>query len=315
MPSRRASEAVKPPALRPGDRVAIVAPASPFAPDEIDAGKTELRRLGFEPVHTEAVYDRDGYVAGPAEVRARDLRAAWTDPTVAAIVAARGGYGSVHLLPLLRAQTFRETPKALIGFSDITSLQTWLLQDCGVVPFHGPMIERRLAHGPAAYDEDTFIRCLCRAEPLGEIAPPQLEAIKAGEAAGELVGGTLTQLVSSLGTPYAFDPPAGCVLFLDEVAERPYRLDRLLTQLRLSGLLVRVAAIVCNDLPRCSEPGGNAAARDVVARVLADFPGPILFGLPAGHTDGPIVTLPFGVRARVLAGPRRALVIEEAAVS
>ena len=315
MRSRSSAEVVRPPALRAGDRVAIVAPASPFAPEELDAGKAELRRLGFEPVHTDAVYARDGYVAGPAEARARDLRAAWTDPSVAAIVAARGGYGSVHLLPFLRAQTFRESPKALIGFSDITSLQTWLLQDCGVVPFHGPMIERRLAHGRAAYDEDSFVRCLCRAEPLGEIAPPQLDVITPGEAVGELVGGTLTQLVSSLGTPYAFDPPAGCVLFLDEVAERPYRLDRLLTQLRLSGLLVRAAAIVCNDMPRCSDPGENAAARDVVRRVLGDFPGPILFGLPAGHTDGPIVTLPFGVRARVLAGSRPALVIEEAAVS
>jgi muramoyltetrapeptide carboxypeptidase len=136
-----------------------------------------------------------------------------------------------------------------------------------------------------------------------------------GEAVGELVGGTLTQLVASLGTPFAFDPPAGCVLFVDDVAERPYRIDRMLTQLRLGGILERVAGIVFNEMPRCEEPDGELRARDVVRDVLRDFRGPILFGLPSGHTDGAALTLPFGVLARVLAGSRPALVIEEAAVS
>jgi muramoyltetrapeptide carboxypeptidase len=131
-----------------------------------------------------------------------------------------------------------------------------------------------------------------------------------------LVGGTLTQLLTSLGTPFAFDPPTGHILFLDEVAERPYKLDRMLTQLRLSGLLARASAIVFAELPRCDEPGdGGLLARAVVADVLADFPGPVLFGFPSGHTSGPCVTIPFGVRARVLTGASPALIIEEAAVS
>ena len=304
---------LKPRALAPGDRIAVVAPASPFARDEFDAGLAELRVLGFEPIYSEAVFAREGYLAGPADLRARDLMEAWTDPSVSAIVAARGGYGSVQLLPLLKQDIFRH-PKAFIGFSDNTSLLTWLVQDCNIVAFHGPMIEARLARGAEGYDRDTFSRCLTRSLPAGEITAPQLEALSAGEAAGELVGGTLTQLMASLGTPFAFDPPAGCVLFLDDVAERPYRLDRLLTQLRLSGLLVRASAIVFNELPRCDEPGGSARARDVVQSVLAGFPGPILFGLPSGHTDGPTLTLPFGVMARVVTGARPALVIEESAV-
>jgi muramoyltetrapeptide carboxypeptidase len=305
----------RPRALQPGDRVAIVAPASPFPPEELDAGCAELRRLGFDPVYTDAVFARDGYLAGPPEQRARDLLDAWTDPATAAVIAARGGYGSVQLLPLLNVAAFAEAPKAFIGYSDNTSLMTWLMQACGIVTFHGPMIDRRLARGEAGYDRATFTRSLCRAEPLGEIAPPQLEALAPGEALGELVGGTLTQLVASLGTPFAFDPPAGCVLFLDEVAERPYRLDRMLTQLRLSGLLVRAAAIVFNELPQCEEPGGTPTARDTVRRVLAGFPGPILFGLPSGHTDGPTLTLPFGVMARAVAAGRPRLVIEESAVA
>jgi muramoyltetrapeptide carboxypeptidase len=305
----------KPRALRSGDRIAIVAPASPFARDAFDAGVAELRALGFEPVFEESVFDRLPYLAGTAESRAAAFQGAWADPSIAAIVAARGGYGSVHLLPLLNPGVFNAAAKPFIGYSDNTSLLTWLNQVCRIVAFHGPMIEGRFAKGESAYDLDTFTRCLCRAEPAGAITDPRVEVIKPGEASGMLVGGTLTKLTSSLATPYAFDPPHGCVLFLDDVAERPYRLDRMLTQLRLAGVLVRVSAIVFGVMPGCDEPGGGPTARDVMAELLKDFAGPVLFGLPSGHTDGPTLTLPFGVRARVLAGARPELIIEEAAVS
>lgn len=305
----------KPRALRPGDRIAIVAPASPFSTDDLHPGVEELRALGFEPVYHEDVFARDGYVAGPPELRARAWRAAWQDPSISALVAARGGYGSVQLLPLLDPQETRAHTKAFIGCSDNTSLLTWLTQQCQTVAFHGPMIEGRLAKGAfAGYDRDTFLRCLCRAEPAGEIAHPQLETLVPGEASGVLVGGTLTQLVASLGTPFAFCPPTGCVLFLDEVAERPYRIDRMVTQLRLAGILSRASAVVFGELPRCDEPGGSPAARATVLSLMKDFPGPVLFGLPSGHTNGPTLTLPLGVRARVDGGPHPALVIEESAV-
>jgi muramoyltetrapeptide carboxypeptidase len=129
-----------------------------------------------------------------------------------------------------------------------------------------------------------------------------------------LIGGTLTQLTASLGTPYAFHPPDGCILFLEEVGERPYRLDRMLTQLRLSGILERASALVFGELPRCDEPGGAPTARQVVTELVAGFHGPVLYGLPSGHTSGPTLTIPLGVRARVLTRPRPALVIEESAV-
>jgi muramoyltetrapeptide carboxypeptidase len=230
-------------------------------------------------------------------------------------MAVRGGYGSVHLLPRLDAQEIARTPKAFIGYSDNTSLLDFLTRRCGVVSFHGPMIDGRLAKGEQAYDRDSFARVLTQPSPAGCLKPPQLEALRGGEAAGVLVGGTLTQLMASLGTPYAFDPPPGHVLFIDEVAERPYRIDRMLTQLRLSGLLARASAIVFNEMPRCDEPGdGGPAIKAVLKELLADFPGPVLFGLPSGHTDGACMTLPFGVRARVVTGPQPALIIEEAAV-
>jgi muramoyltetrapeptide carboxypeptidase len=305
----------KPRALRSGDRISIVAPASPFAREDFDAGVEEMRNLGFEPVYDEEVFARDRYLAGSPELRARLFQTAWTDRSTSAVVAVRGGYGSVHLLPLLDPRRTQAAPKIFMGYSDNTSLLTWLTQQCGIVAFHGPMLAGRLARGSAGYDRDTLIRCVCRPEPVGEIAHPQLETLVTGEAVGSLVGGTLTQLAASLGTPFAFCPPDGCVLFLDEVGERPYRLDRLLTQLRLAGILSRTSAIVFGELPQCDEPGGSLVARDTVRELTRDFRGPVLFGLPSGHTDGACLTIPFGVRTRVIGGPRPALVIEEPAVS
>jgi muramoyltetrapeptide carboxypeptidase len=304
----------KPRALQTGDRIAIIAPASPFSREDFDAGISELRSLGFEPIFTDDVFARSGYLAGAAELRAREWHAAWNDPDVAAVVAVRGGYGSVQILPLLDVRAMPRQAKAFIGYSDNTSLLTWLTQDCGMVAFHGPMIAGRLAKGPAGYDRDTFERCLCRAEPAGEIVHAQLETLVSGEAAGILVGGTLTQLTASLGTPFAFCPPPGSVLFIDEIAERPYRLDRMITQLRLSGVLSRISGMVFGELPDCDEAGGVPDAKSTIRSLLAGFPGPVLFGLPSGHTDGACMTLPFGVRARAIGGPNPALVIEEAAV-
>lgn len=305
----------RPRALKRGDRVALVAPASPFAREEFDAGLLELGALGFEPVYEASVFARARYLAGSAADRAAALQQAWRDPAIAAIMAVRGGYGSVHLLPLLDETVFDGPPKAFIGYSDNTSILSWLTLQRGIVSFHGPMIERRLSRGEAGYDRDTFQRALCRAEPMGEIASPGLEALRSGEAAGVLVGGTITQLAASLGTPFAFTPPPGCILFLEDVGERPYRMDRLLTQLKLAGVLARASALVFGELRGCDEPGGTPAVRDVIADLLDDFSGPVLYGLPSGHTTGPTLTLPFGVRARVVGGPRPALVIEEAAVS
>jgi muramoyltetrapeptide carboxypeptidase len=305
----------KPRALRPGDRVAVIAPASGCGRAAFDAGLAELRALGFDPVYDDLVFEcHAGYLAGTAEARAAAFRAAWADPSISALFAVRGGYGSVQLLPLLEDLP-AGPPKAFVGYSDTTSLLSWLTLQRGAVSFHGPMLEARLARGEEGYDRDTFRRCLCRAEPVGPITSPQLEVLRPGEATGLLVGGTLTQLAASLGTPYAFDPPEGCILFLEDVAERPYRIDRLFTQLRLGGVIRRASALVFGEMTRCEEPGGNPAIRDVLRELTRGFGGPVLFGLPSGHTAGATLTLPLGTRTRVQAGASPALVVEEAAVS
>jgi muramoyltetrapeptide carboxypeptidase len=303
---------LKPRALRPGDRVAVVSPASPFAREEFDRGVSELRRLGYEPVWDESVFARDAMVSGSPATRAAAFLKAWFDPSIAALVAVRGGYGSVHLLPLLAPDDLRQSPKAFIAYSDNTSLLSWLTTGCGLVAFHGPMLDGRLAKGDPGYDRESFVKSLTTT--VGELSPPELVALAPGEAEGPLFGGTLTQLLASLGTPYAFNPPEACVLFLEDVNERPYKLDRMLTQLRFSGILERARAVVFGEMRGCDEPGGTPSARDAIAGALAGFRGPVLFGFPSGHTTGPCWTLPLGVRARVIASGRPRLVIEEAAV-
>lgn len=304
----------KPRALAPGDRVAVVAPASAFDRDEFDRGVAELRGLGFDPVYDDSVFARQRYLAGTPETRAAALHRAWTDASVAALIAVRGGYGSAQLLPLLDRDLWRRACKPLIGYSDVTTLLNVQALSCGVVAFHGPMLERRLSRGEAGYDRDSFLRGLCQAVPLGELTPPSLEALRPGERAGPLFGGTLTQVLSLLGTPDALDPPSGYVLLVDEVGERPYRLDRMLTQARQAGLLARASAIIVGDLPNCDELGGGLTGRSVVADLLADFPGPVVIGFPTGHTDGPTMTVPLGVSCRVIGGARPRVIVEEAAV-
>lgn len=299
--------------LQSGDRVALVAPASSFPPEEIAAGVAELSRLGFEAVYDASIFDKERFVAGSAATRAAAIRNAWADPSIAALIAVRGGYGSAQLLPLLEPGAMIAARKPLIGYSDITTLLAFHLQH-GLAAIHGPMIDRRISKGPAAYDEDSFRRVLMQSEPAGELRPAQLEALHPGRATGMLVGGTLMQLMASMGTPWAFTPPAGAILFLEDIGERPYRIHRLLTQAAQAGILARVSAIVFGEFPGCDEPGGDPAIRDVLREFTAALGVPVLFNFPSGHTAGATWTLPFGVAAEVRSGPSPALCILEAAV-
>jgi muramoyltetrapeptide carboxypeptidase len=286
---------VRPRAVRPGDRVTLVAPASPIDAADLEAGAGELRRLGFEPVVHPSALARDGYLAGSAALRAAAFTEALGDPRTSAVLAVRGGYGSAQLLPHLSGDQVRRAGKMVVGYSDITALLSFVTLQAGVISVHGPMVDRRLAAGPQAYDEDSFLRVLGDARAYGPVPTTGMRVLAPGVATGPLVGGTLTQLVALLGTPYAFDPPAGAVLFVDEVNERPYRVDRMLLQLRLAGILGRVSGIVCNELPGCDEPGGGPTVEDAVRRAIEGLPVPVVTGLPSGHTARPMLTLPFGV--------------------
>lgn len=299
--------------LRSGDRIALVAPASSFPPEEVTSGVAELARLGFEAVYDESIFEKDRFVAGSVETRVKAILSAWEDPSIAALIAVRGGYGSAQLLPFLDPETLREGRKALIGYSDITALLNLYLRN-GLTAIHGPMIDRRISKGPGAYDEASFRKVLMSGEPAGDLTPAQLETLHPGTATGILVGGTLTQLMASMGTMCAFDPPQGCVLFFEDIGERPYRIHRMLTQAAQAGIFVHATAIVFGEFPGCDEPGGDPAIRDVLRDFTSEFRGPVLFNYPSGHTAGPTWTLPFGVSVEVIGGPSPSLKVLEAAV-
>ena len=306
---------IKPPALKPGDRIALVSPASPFARAEFERGVAEIRRLGYEPVYEESVFDTLMFTSGTADVRAAAFTRAWLDPRVAALVAVRGGYGSVQLLPTLDASRLHGAPKLFIGYSDNTSLLTWLTCQCGITALHGPMIEGGLARGAEGYDEMSLLQLMQGRGAGLELRPDGLSVVKTGQAEGRLLGGTLTELAGSLGTPYAFDPPDGSILFIEDVDERPYRIDRLMTQLRQGDVLARASGLVFGEMRGCDEPAGTPTARDAIEVLTSDFPGPVLIGFPSGHTSGPIWTLPLGVRVRVETTPRPFIRIEESPVA
>jgi len=302
---------LKPRPVGPGDRIAVVAPASPFDREGFEAGLCELRRLGFQPVVDERVFHRRGYLAGTPEVRARALLDALEDPAVSCIMGARGGYGSVQVLPLITPSAVARARKLIVGYSDLTSLLSYVTCQAGLACAHGPTVADRLGRG--RYDEASLVAALSSTQPMGALEAPGLQVIAEGEAEGLLLGGNLTQLAASLGTPYAFDPPPGYLLLLEDVNERPYRLDRLWTQLRLAGILDRAAGIVLADFPGCDEPGGVVKVLEVFADLARQFTGPVVFGLPTGHSAAPL-TVPLGVRARLVTGGRPAVVIEEPGV-
>ena len=305
---------MKPRAVTPGSRIALVSPASPFSREEFHRGVEQLRRLGFEPTYDEDVFaTHAGYLSGPAELRAQAFARAWSDPSIAALIAVRGGYGSVQMLPLLDAEAIRKTPKLFIGYSDNTSILSWLTCQCRVTALHGPMIERRVAHGAQGFDVASMLAFMQDGDGRA-LTPDGLQVVNHGEAAGPMFGGTMTQLTASLGTPYAFDPPDGCVLFLEDVNERPYRLDRMLTQLRLAGILGRARALVFGEMRGCDENSGQPCAMDVIRAFAREFDGPVITGFPSGHTTGPCWTLPLGVRVRVVTAPRASIVVEESPV-
>jgi muramoyltetrapeptide carboxypeptidase len=305
---------LKPRRLYPGDRLAIVAPASPFEPEDLEAGIAEVRRLGFVPVYDERIFERRGYLAGETRVRAAALRDALEDPTIAGILTARGGFGSVQLLPSLDAASVVAARKMIVGYSDVTSLLTFISCACGLVCAHGPSVASRLGGGIGRYDAGSFLATLTSTSPLGPLGG-ELEGLQPGEARGPIFGGNMTQLAASLGTPYAFDPPAGCILLLEEVNERPYRIERVWTQLLLAGVVARASGIVFGDFPGCDEPGETITARALVARLVEDFPGPVALGLRTGHTPGPALTVPLGVESRLIGGSQPVLILEEAAVA
>lgn len=313
MPGQR--HILKPPALRRGDTIGVVAPASNVQRDQLEAGSTRLRELGYEVVLGDSVYGQDLYFAGSAEARARDLMQMFERTDVRAIMCARGGYGSNYLLPLLDLDAIARNPKILLGYSDLTSLLTWIHDETGLVTFHGPMAAKDFAHEDGV-DLAWWYNIVEGKNELDGAFPGGTNSIVSGEAQGTLYGGCLSLLVASLGTRYEIET-GGTVLFLEDVNAKPYQIDRMLMQMKYAGMFEGVRGILFGEMNECAQPGGQTyTLQDVIERALGDLGVPIGYGLPFGHVPQGNLTLPLGVHASLQVGSESiTLKILESAVS
>jgi muramoyltetrapeptide carboxypeptidase len=300
MPSVPKIARVKPPALRSGDTVGIVAPASNVKPEHLEAGCAALRELGYKPFYFESILERDLYFAGSAVRRARELEEMFMRDEVRAIICARGGYGSNYLLDILDLNKIRAHPKIFVGYSDLTSLLTYFLDSAGLVTFHGPMVTKDFAHGDGV-DPDSWKRALNGSSEWSLELDSDVKSLVAGFAEGILYGGCLSILVASLGTPYEIRT-AGTLLFLEDIAAKPFQIDRMLMQLKLAGKFADVQGIVFGEMLDCRQSSDSSkdqgyTLEEVVLRVVGDLGIPVAYGLRSGHVSRRNVTLPFGVRA------------------
>lgn len=281
--------------LRPGDTVAIVAPSGPFPADRYERGLAVLRERGYRVKEFLPPQARR-YLAGSDEERIAGLRAALLDAEVRAIFTARGGYGAMRMLPAFDWAEVAGRGKTLIGFSDVTALHL-PLQKHGARSVHGPVVTRLGEEPPHALD-----RLFSLLETDRVPAPIEGRTVVSGEATGPLIGGCLSVLSRLVGTPY-LPEMRGAILLLEDVGERPYRLDRMWTHLQLAGLLEQVSGVVVGDLTSCDEPG-KYGAWEVVDELLAALGKPAIAGLPIGH--GPVhLSVPLGARVSIEGGALR----------
>jgi muramoyltetrapeptide carboxypeptidase len=305
-----ASKIVKPPALRTGDIVGVVATAAAVDREFLERGVAVLAAMGYRVKVSGRALDRAGILAGGDRARADELAAFFADPDVRAVFGARGGYGCGRILPLLDFAMLARTPKIFLGFSDATFLLNALVDQSAMACFHGPMVAMDFARGLTRRSLDHLARLLSGQAPGFELEAR--EVVRPGMAEGELIGGCLSVVVAMLATPWApiFD---GRILFLEDTGEKAYRIDRMLLQLRQAGVFDRVAGIIFGAMrPIDGSDQERTRIKEFIADQTADLHCPVMSGIEAGHgTEN--FTLPFGVRARLETGRRR-IVFTEAAV-
>lgn len=300
---------LKPFALKSGDAVRLVSLASPIKEHLLQQGCEEIQRLGLKPeVDESAVLAHTGTFAGPPDARFMALRQALTESSTRALFCTRGGYGSNYLLECLSPAAVPASPKILLGCSDLTSLQIYLWQKFGWVTFYGPMVATNFCRGggaPHGYDRESLL-CALNETAQGWSIDLQCESLAPGEAAGVLLGGCLTLIETTLGTPWELNTD-GAILVLEDRGMKPYAVDRALMHLLQAGKLSNIAGVILGDFPEAEVSVGNETVQEVAQRILAPLGIPIAWGAPIGHTARAMLTLPLGVRAR--------LVVDDSAVS
>ena len=289
---------VKPPALRPGDTVGIVAPASNVKRTDLEAGCEALRRAGYQPFYLDSILEQDLYFAGSVERRARELEEMFVRDDVRAIVCARGGYGANYLLQALDLEKIRAHPKIFVGYSDISTLLTYFHDVAGFITFHGPMVAKDWLHEDGV-DLSSWQAAVSKSASWDVPIGADVSGLVDGEGEGVLYGGCLSILVASLGTLYEIKT-ANTILFLEDLAAKPFQVDRMLMQLKLAGCLDEVRGIIFGQMLDCVQTANQGyTLQEVVTRIVGDLGVPVAFGLKSGHVTSDNITLPFGVPAKL----------------
>ena len=308
----------KPPALRRGDVIGVIAPSGPVKAELLAKGAQELERIGYRVVLGNGIHSRRGLFAGEHRQRAEAFLSLLADPNVRAIFCARGGYGSNYMVEYLSSPAnFRRLkqlpPRIVMGYSDVSSLLLFLYQKLGWVTFQGPMLTKDFAEGEVGYDGAVLKRVLGNT-PSGFTLNSDAFSLRQGIAEGRLLGGCLSLLTATLGTPQEIDT-RGAILLLEDIAEKPYRIDRMLFHMKAAGKFRDVKGFVFGEMIGCGQTSSAADdLRDVILEALDGLDVPVVFGLPFGHTSRGCLTLPLGVTARLSAGKRVKLTLLESAV-
>ena len=294
-------ERLRPAALRPGDTVGIIAPAGPIEPDALEAGCAWLLRRGYQPFYLPSILDRDWYFAGSASRRLEEFHEMFTRHEVKAIICARGGYGCNYLLPGIDLNVVRSNPKIFCGCSDVTTLLTYLCDAAGLVTFHGPMLNIDVR--PDGVDEKSWLAAMTSGEAFEMVFnADEVQTLVPGSAEGMLYGGCLSLLCASLGTPYEIET-RGTILFIEDLAEPAFRIDRMLMHLKLAGKFEGVRGVIFGEMLNCGARGvQDYTLQQVVQRVLSDLDVPIAYGVRSGHVSRGNITLPLGVATHFTAG-------------
>lgn len=304
---------IKPKALKFGDTIGIISPASPTTEEKVKKSYNKLIEMGFKVEIGESVYERHGYLSGTDDIRAADINNMFKDKKIKGIICTRGGYGTPRILDLIDYEAIKNNPKVFVGYSDITALHIAFNQKSDLVTFHGPMVASDMVEGFSIFSRDNFLKSIMNKEPISKISNPEGEeifTINGGIAEGIIIGGNLSLIVDTIGTPYEINT-TDKILFIEEIGEQPYNIDRMLNQLRLSGKLQEANGIILGDFNNCEteNPEENLTLEQVINDQIKSTGKPTIFNLQAGHCN-PMLTLPFGVKARLNADKKELIILE-----
>lgn len=304
---------IKPKALQKGDRVAIISPASPSDKSLIDEYIGSLNKLGLKVIVGESCLSEHGFLSGTDDIRANDINCMFADKNIKGIFALRGGYGCARLLDLIDFKLIKKNPKIFIGYSDITALHIAINQKSKLITYHGPMISTELIKGLDEYSADYYKKFIFGYDKVDELFNPEgynLEIINPGIASGELIGGNLSLICSSLGTKYEINTK-NKILFLEEVEEVPYKIDRMLTQLKQSGKLKDANGIILGSFTNCIAPNNkkSLSLQEVFKEIILPLKKPTISNLACGHCL-PTLTLPLGTKIFLDANNKKIKFIE-----